>query len=238
MYKITAIYDNGGKTAYRYTVVLNEYVVVNGHRVYTALFLSDNPDCGQDIAQVYSSNCGEQHPGKEITLDDLPEDVQKHVIERLMQIKQGCLRPAWREYFIEIAKVVSSRSTCLRRRYGAVIVKDNVIVSTGYNGSPRGSVNCVDRGICRRKELNIPSGQRYELCEAVHAEQNAVINGSPERMKDATIYIAGFEEDNTFAEGRPCLLCGRVIRNAQIKEVVYLSKDGSIVVGEDSYLKI
>ncbi|MDA8340087.1 MAG: cytidine/deoxycytidylate deaminase family protein [Nitrospiraceae bacterium] len=139
------------------------------------------------------------------------------------------IRPSWEEYFLEIAKVVSSRSTCLRRRYGAVIVKDNVIVSTGYNGAPRGSVNCVDRGSCRRKELNVPAGERYELCEAVHAEQNAVINGSPERMKEATIYIAGFEEDESFADGKPCLLCRRMIQNAMIKEVVYLKKDGSIV---------
>jgi dCMP deaminase len=138
-------------------------------------------------------------------------------------------RPSWDEYFIEIAKVVSSRSTCIRRRYGAVIVKDQVIVSTGYNGAPRGSMNCIDLGTCKRKELNIPSGERYELCEAVHAEQNAIVNGSPERMKDATIYIAGFEEDDSFAEGKPCLLCKRMIQNAQIKLVVYLSKDGSIV---------
>ena len=142
-------------------------------------------------------------------------------------------RPSWHEYFIEIAKVVSTRSTCLRRRYGAVIVKDNVIVSTGYNGAPRGSANCVDRGICRRKELNVPAGERYELCEAVHAEQNAIINGSPDRMKDGSIYIAGYEEDSSAAEGKPCLLCKRMIRNAQIRQVVYLSKDGSIVKVED-----
>ncbi len=138
-------------------------------------------------------------------------------------------RPSWEEYFIEIAKIVSSRSTCLRRRYGAVIVKDNVIVSTGYNGAPRGSINCVDIQKCSRKELNIPAGERYELCEAVHAEQNAIINGSPERMKDAIIYIAGFEENNSFADGKPCLLCRRMIKNAQIKEIVYLFKDGVIV---------
>lgn len=143
--------------------------------------------------------------------------------------KKTFVRPDWNDYFLEIAKVVSSRSTCLRRRYGAVIVKDNVIVSTGYNGAPRGSVNCVDRGSCRRKELNVPAGERYELCEAVHAEQNAVINGSPERMKEATIYIAGFEEDSSFADGKPCLLCRRMIQNAMIKEVVYLKKDGSIM---------
>ncbi|HXX56427.1 MAG TPA: dCMP deaminase family protein [Thermodesulfovibrionales bacterium] len=143
--------------------------------------------------------------------------------------KKSFRRPPWDEYFIEIAMVVSSRSTCLRRRYGAVIVKDHVIVSTGYNGAPRGSTNCVDRGTCKRQELNIPAGERYELCEAVHAEQNAIINGSPERMKDATIYVAGFEEGDIFAEGKPCLLCKRMIRNAQITQLVYLTKDGGIV---------
>ncbi|RME63652.1 MAG: cytidine deaminase [Nitrospirae bacterium] len=138
-------------------------------------------------------------------------------------------RPSWDEYFLEIARVVASRSTCLRRRYGAVIVKDKVIVSTGYNGAPRGAPNCVDTGKCVRKELNIPAGQRYELCVAVHAEQNAIINGPPERMKDATIYITGIEEDGSLAEGKPCLLCRRMIRNAQIKEVVFYNKKGQIV---------
>jgi dCMP deaminase len=135
-------------------------------------------------------------------------------------------RPSWDEYFINIAEVVSSRSTCIRRHYGAVIVKDRVIVSTGYNGAPRGSINCIDINKCMRKELNVPSGERYELCEAVHAEQNAIINGAPDRMKDATIYIAGFEEDGSAADGRPCKLCSRMIRNAGLKEVIYLSNDG------------
>ncbi len=138
-------------------------------------------------------------------------------------------RPKWDEYFLEIARVVASRSTCLRRRYGAVIVKDRVIVSTGYNGAPRGATNCVDTGKCVRKELNVPAGQRYELCVAVHAEQNAIINGSPERMKGATIYITGIEEDGSLAEGQPCLLCRRMIRNAQIEQVVYYNKKGQIV---------
>jgi dCMP deaminase len=138
------------------------------------------------------------------------------------------MRPDWDNYFIEIAKVVSSRSTCLRRKYGAVVVKDRVIISTGYNGSPRGMKNCVDINKCPRQEQNIPSGERYELCEAVHAEQNAIINGPPERMKGATIYIAGFEEDKSFAAGSPCKLCDRMIRNSQITEVVYLEKDGSL----------
>jgi dCMP deaminase len=138
------------------------------------------------------------------------------------------MRPDWDSYFIEIAKVVSSRSTCLRRKYGAVIVKDHVIVSTGYNGSPRGMENCIDTQKCTRQELNVPSGERYELCEAVHAEQNAIINAPPERMKGAAIYIAGFEEDKSFADGKPCKLCDRIIRNAQIAEVVYLKNDGSL----------
>ncbi|UCD36371.1 MAG: dCMP deaminase family protein [Nitrospiraceae bacterium] len=139
------------------------------------------------------------------------------------------MRPDWDEYFIEIAKIVSSRSTCLRRKYGAVIVKDNVIISSGYNGSPRGMVNCIDTGTCTRKKLNVPSGERYELCEAVHAEQNAIINAPPDRMKDATIYIAGFEEDRTYAAGRPCKLCDRMIRNARLRDVVYLDRDGALV---------
>ncbi len=138
------------------------------------------------------------------------------------------MRPEWDEYFIEIAKVVSSRATCMRRKYGAVIVKDRVIISTGYNGSPRGIDNCIDLKRCTRKELNVPSGERYELCEAVHAEQNAIINGPPDRMKGATIYIAGFEEDGTYAAGRPCKLCDRMIRNSQIMDVVYLNKDGTL----------
>ena len=138
------------------------------------------------------------------------------------------MRPDWDNYFIEIAKVVSSRATCMRRKYGAVIVKDNVIISTGYNGAPRGIENCIDLKKCIRKEQNIPSGERYELCEAVHAEQNAVINAPPERMKGAAIYIAGFEEDNSFANGKPCKLCERMIRNSQITDVVYLKNDGNL----------
>ncbi|MBC8414251.1 MAG: dCMP deaminase family protein [Nitrospira sp.] len=137
-------------------------------------------------------------------------------------------RPDWNEYFIEIAKVVSSRSTCIRRKYGAVIVKDKVIISTGYNGSPRGMDNCIDLGTCTRQEMNIPSGERYELCEAVHAEQNAIISARPDLMSGATIYIAGFEEDESYASGNPCKLCDRMIKNAGISEIVFLTKKGNI----------
>lgn len=138
------------------------------------------------------------------------------------------MRPTWDEYFIEIAQVISKRSTCMRRRYGAVIVNNNIIVSTGYNGSEKGAVNCVDIQQCKRQELNIPKGERYELCSAVHAEQNAIINGDPVKMKGATIYVAGYNEDDSFASGEPCLLCRRMIKNASINKVVYLDQNGDM----------
>ena len=100
-------------------------------------------------------------------------------------------RPSWDDYFICIAQAVSRRATCLRRTYGAVITNNNIIISTGYNGSPCGSTNCCDSGFCQRDALSVPKGERYELCEAVHAEQNAVINGDPTKMAGGTIYVAG-----------------------------------------------
>ena len=138
-------------------------------------------------------------------------------------------RPDWTEYFLDIAGAVGRRSTCLRRRYGAIIVKDKIIVSTGYNGAPRGEANCIDTGICERQRLNIPSGQNYELCVAVHAEQNAIINADPAKMQGATIFIVGYNADGTLASGKPCLLCRRMIRNAMIAEVIYRDDDGSVV---------
>ena len=138
-------------------------------------------------------------------------------------------RPDWDEYFLNIAQEVGKRSTCLRRRYGAIIVKDNIIVSTGYNGAPRGEKNCIDTGICERERLHIPKGERYELCVAVHAEQNAIINGDPLKMKDAAIYIVGINvADNSFASGEPCLLCRRMIKNAQIEKVICRNKNGEV----------
>lgn len=131
-------------------------------------------------------------------------------------------RPNWDDYYLNIAKAISERATCMRRRYGAVIVDtSNAIVSSGYNGSPVGAVNCIDRGICKRKEMHIPKGERYELCEAIHAEQNAIINCTKQRMIGATIYIYGENvADGTIASGEPCLLCARMIKNAGITRVV------------------
>lgn len=139
-------------------------------------------------------------------------------------------RPNWDEYFLDIAKAVGKRSTCLRRKYGAIIVKDKIIISTGYNGAPRGEANCIDTGLCERERLNVPKGQNYELCVAVHAEQNAIINADPIKMQGATAYIVGYNADGTLASGKPCLLCRRMLRNAMLAKVVYLETDGSTVV--------
>lgn len=128
-------------------------------------------------------------------------------------------RPDVDQYFLKIAAAVAARSTCLRRQYGAVIVKDGVIVSTGYNGACRGEDNCSDKGECVRAAQNIPHGERYELCKAVHAEANAIINGNRSDMVGATLYLAGFEGGKPIA-AEPCQMCWRMIRNAQIAEVV------------------
>lgn len=123
-----------------------------------------------------------------------------------------------RDYYLGIAREVSRRSTCNRRQYGAVIVKDDVIIATGYNGSARGEPNCCDVGECLRQQQNIPHGERYELCVAVHAEDNAISQAGREAI-GATMYLAGFEDGRPI-KAEPCAMCARKIKNARIKEVV------------------
>lgn len=142
-------------------------------------------------------------------------------------------RPGWDEYFIDIARAVSRRATCLRRKYGAVITKENTIVSTGYNGAPRGMKDCIDAGRCTRKELEIPHGERYELCHSVHAEANAIIRASAEELSGSTIYISGTDLNRRPHGGEechsePCMMCKRMILNAKIQKVVYSDGNGSI----------
>lgn len=122
------------------------------------------------------------------------------------------------EYYLEIAKAVALRSTCIRRKYGAVIVKDDRIISTGYNGSARGEKNCCDVGECWREANNIPHGERYEMCVAVHAEDNAISQAGRE-ASGATLYLAGFENGNVISAS-PCMMCARKIMNAGILRVV------------------
>ena len=125
-------------------------------------------------------------------------------------------------YYLDIADAVRSRSTCLRRQYGAIIVASDEIIATGYNGAPRGRKNCDELGRCTRQELQIPSGQRYELCRAVHAEENAIISASRKEMMGGTLYLVGRDAQTgeLLSGTTPCTLCRRDIINAGIRNVV------------------
>ena len=124
-------------------------------------------------------------------------------------------------YYLDIAQTVAERATCLRRKFGAIIVKNDVIVSTGYNGAPRGRKNCSDLGFCYREQMQIPRGERYELCRSVHAEQNAIIAAPREQMLGATLYMACTLPDGTLQSGtNSCMMCKRTILNAGISTVV------------------
>lgn len=141
-------------------------------------------------------------------------------------------RMPWDDYFITIAAMIASRSTCLRRRYGAVIVKEHKIVSTGYNGAPTGEDHCLDKG-CWRMNNNIPHGQQYEKCVSSHAEMSAVVFGRPEDMRGADIYIVGFDcVESKFIPGIPCDICRRLLVNAGIEN--YITRefgiDGQLIV--------
>lgn len=125
-------------------------------------------------------------------------------------------------YYLDIAQTVAKRSTCLRKHYGAIIVKDDSIVSTGYNGAPRGRKNCSDLNYCMRDKLNIPRGERYEMCRSIHAEANAIISASREEMIGATIYISCIDpKTGELASGMSCCaMCKRQVINAGIEKVI------------------
>lgn len=121
-------------------------------------------------------------------------------------------RPSWDEYFMQIAELTAQRSTCLRRQVGAIIVKEKHIIATGYNGAPKGLPHCEELGGCLREKLEIPSGERHELCRALHAEQNAIIQAATlgQSIEGATIYITH----------QPCIICAKMIINAGISRIV------------------
>ena len=121
-------------------------------------------------------------------------------------------RPEWDEYFMEIAQVVSKRSTCLRRSVGAVIVKDRQIVATGYNGTPKDLPHCEEVG-CLREQLNVPSGKMHELCRGIHAEQNAVVQ--------AAYHGVSVNGGTIYCTHQPCVVCTKILINAGIKRIVY-----------------
>ena len=121
-------------------------------------------------------------------------------------------RPSWDEYFMEMAMLTAKRSTCMRRNVGAVIVQDKHIIATGYNGAPKGIPHCEEVGGCLREKMNIPSGERHELCRALHAEQNAIIQAATlaQSIEGASIYITN----------QPCVICAKMIINAGIKRII------------------
>lgn len=140
-------------------------------------------------------------------------------------------------YYLNIAQTVLERATCLRRVYGAIIVKNDEIISTGYNGSPRGRKNCVDMGFCTREAMQVPRGERYELCRSVHAEANAIISAARRDTLGSTLYLAGREakDGSLLHDATSCSMCRRVIINAGITRVVIRNtqREYSVVQVED-----
>ena len=130
-------------------------------------------------------------------------------------------------YYLDIAETVLERATCLRRVYGAIIVKNAEITSTGYNGAPRGRANCVDMGYCSREAMKVPRGERYELCRSVHAEANAIISASRRDMVGGTIYLVGRDArtGELLADATSCLMCRRMVINAGLEKVVIRRTD-------------
>ncbi len=125
-------------------------------------------------------------------------------------------------YYLDIAEAILARGTCLRRNYGAIIVNKDEIISSGYTGAPRGRQNCIDLGHCTRQKLNIPRGERYELCRSVHAEANAIISAARKDMIGATLFLVGkdMETGELDSKAESCSMCKRMIINAGIEQVI------------------
>jgi dCMP deaminase len=137
-------------------------------------------------------------------------------------------RPTWDEYFMEMAVVTAKRSTCLRRQVGAVLVRDNRLLASGYNGVPKGLVHCADVG-CMRQQLSVPSGERHELCRGLHAEQNALIQ--------AAVFGASVAGGTVYCNTKPCSICTKMLINAEIKRIVYLAANDYNDPLTEEYLK-
>ncbi len=142
-------------------------------------------------------------------------------------------------YYLDLAETVSQRGTCLRKRYGAVLVKNDEVISTGYVGAPRGRKNCTDMGVCIREKLNIPRGERYELCRSVHAEANAIISASRDQMLGSSLYLVGREiSTGEYVKNTSCCsMCKRLVINAGIEKVyVRDTKDEYRVISVEEWI--
>lgn len=194
---------------------------LNAHIIYCDICGNFNIDKSSDSKSIFI-NLGYKNINNKCYCDNCYKrylDIIKNTQKETNEIVK---RPNKSQYYLDIAKVVASRSTCLRRKYGAIIVKDDSIISTGYNGSPRGTVNCIDLNECRREKLNIPRGQCYEMCRSVHAEQNCIINASRSEMIGSVLYLYGMNaKDNSLIENLDsCQLCKKLIINSGISKVV------------------
>ena len=140
-------------------------------------------------------------------------------------------------YYLNIAETVLERATCLRRVFGAIIVKNDEIISTGYNGAPRGRCNCVDMGFCTREAMKVPRGERYELCRSVHAEANAIISAARRDMVGGTLYLVGgnAQTGELLHDAASCAMCRRMVINAGLSKVVIrtTASDFSVVDVQD-----
>lgn len=218
-----------------WTNVSIEFIDVFTNEKYTFEFkgdeimgvnIKDNTSEGAAFEQALAFANKEKHksvvrPKKVDEKLDTPESVCS------TPTKSKAPRPSKTDYYLDIAKAVAQRGTCLRRKFGAIIVKDDRIVSTGYVGAPRGRINCCDRGKCFRMENNIPSGTRYELCRSTHAEMNAIINASKEEMEGATMYLVGIENDGSYTKNADCCsMCKRVVINSGIEKVIIATGEG------------
>lgn len=143
-------------------------------------------------------------------------------------------------YYLNIAQTVLERATCLRRVFGAIIVKNDEIISTGYNGAPRGRRNCVDMGLCTREAMRVPRGERYELCRSVHAEANAIISASRRDMIGSTLYLVGRDAQTheLLTNATSCSMCRRQVINAGIERVIIRTGDDTFsIVDVDEWIK-
>ncbi len=202
---------------------------------------SSDPNTEEEIKQMFEKD---KVTGVDVcfeTADIVIEnnaDVQELSIKLTEVLFPTNGRPSWNEYYLEIADATSRRSTCLRRAFGAVIVNNGQIISTGYCGAPRGTPNCLDIGKCYRQERKIPSGEHYELCRSVHAEANAIIHAPRELMIGGTLYLLGRDLENENKQtGKPCKMCRRMIINAGITKVITKNENRIIEVNVSEWVK-
>ena len=189
----------------------------------------------EDATAVYDKSVKDHEPSNEWKKmaamargENFVEPEKPEAFERIDKIN----------YYLEIAKTVSARGTCLRRKFGAVIVKNDRIVSTGYVGAPRGRINCSDLGKCFRMEHNIPRGCMYEKCRSVHAEMNAIIGADKEELEGSVLFLTGLENDGSITENADCCaMCKRMIINAGISIVVIRTPDGYKPINVEEWIK-